>query len=52
MNYWFYIGYPYRSIVFQKMYFYDTYLTTTKILSMLGTGYFLKIAKVKKTNMS
>ena len=49
VNYWFYIGYP-----FDHMYFYCTYLTKTKILSMLGTGYFLKIAKLipSKKNQS
>ena len=45
MNYWFYIGYAYRSM-FENMYFYCTYLTKTKILSMLGTGCLLKIAKI------
>ena len=29
----------------EYMYFYCTYPVKTKILSMLGTGYFLKIAK-------
>ena len=28
------------------MYFYCTYSIRTKILTMLGTGYFLKIAKI------
>ena len=32
--------------LFEKMYFYCTYSIKTKILSMLGTGYFLKIAKI------
>ena len=31
---------------FFKLCFYCTYLTETKITSMLGTGYFLKIAKI------
>ena len=47
MNYsWFYIGYAYRIVLFGKMSFHRTYLTNTKILSMLGTGYFLRIAKI------
>ena len=33
-------------LVFENMYFYCTYSTKTKILSMLGTGYFLKITKI------
>ena len=32
-------------VFFENMYFYCTYIKT-KILSMLGTGYFLKIAKI------
>ena len=34
------------AVLFENMYLYCTYLTKTKILSMLGTGYFLKIAKL------
>ena len=33
-------------LLFENMYFYCTYSIKTKILSMLGTGYFLKIAKI------
>ena len=32
--------------MFKNMYFYCTYLTKTKMLSMLCTLYFLKIAKI------
>ena len=32
--------------LFENMYFYCTYSIKTKILSMLGTGYFLKIVKI------
>ena len=46
MNYWYYIGFAYGIVLFENMYFYCTYLTKTKILSMLGTGYFLKISKI------
>ena len=34
-------------ILFENMYFYCTYSIKTKILLMLGTGYFMKIAKIK-----
>ena len=47
---------PYRSqfralgmhtiVLFENMYFYCMYLTIMKIFSMLGTGYFVKIAKI------
>ena len=33
-------------VLLENMYFYCTHLTTMKILSMLGTGYFLKITKI------
>ena len=33
-------------VLFENMYFYCMYLTIMKIFSMLGTGYFLKIAKI------
>ena len=33
-------------LLFENMYFYCTYSIKTKILSMLVTGYFLKIAKI------
>ena len=33
-------------VLFENMYFYCTYSIKTKILSMLGTGYYLKIAKI------
>ena len=33
-------------LLFEHMYFYCTYSIKTKIFSMLGTGYFLKIAKI------
>ena len=33
-------------LLLENMYFYCTYSIKTKILSMLGTGYFLKIAKI------
>ena len=46
MKYWFYIGYAHRSILWKYMYFYFTYSIKTKILSKLGTGYFLKILKI------
>ena len=46
MKYWFYIGYMHTVVLFENMYFYSTYSIKTKILSMLGTGYFLKIAKI------
>ena len=32
--------------LFENMHFYCTYSIKPKILSMLGTGYFLKIAKI------
>ena len=32
--------------LFENMHFYCTYPIKPKILSMLGTGYFLKIAKI------
>ena len=41
-------------VLFENMHFYCTYSIKTKILSMLGTGYFLKIAKInseQKTNL-
>ena len=34
-------------VLFENMYFYCTYLTKTKILSMLGTGYFLIIGPLQ-----
>ena len=34
------------ALLFENMYFYCTYSIKTKILSMLVTGYFLKIAKI------
>ena len=43
---WFYIMYEYRSTVWKSAFLLHpdrTYLTRTKILPMLGTGYFLKI---------
>ena len=43
---WFYIMYAYRSTVWKSAFLLHpdcTYLTRTKILSMLGTGYFLTI---------
>ena len=43
---WFYIMYAYRSTVWKSLFLLHpdcTYLTRKKILSMLGTGYFLKI---------
>ena len=41
------IGYARLNLgLFKNMYFYCTYSIKTKILSMLGTGYFLKIAKI------
>ena len=46
MNYWYYIGFAYGIVLFENMYFYCTYLAKTKILPMLGTGYFLKISKI------
>ena len=39
------LRYAHRSIL-ENMYFYFTYSIKTKIISMLGTGYFLKIAKI------
>ena len=33
-------------LLLENMYFYCTYSIKTKILSMLGTGYFLKIANI------
>ena len=36
--------------MFENMYFYCMYLTKTKMCrSMLGTGYFLKIAKIVRS---
>ena len=47
MNYCFIITEGAHAIVlFENMYFYCTYLTKATILSMLGTGYFLKIATI------
>ena len=48
MNYWFYIVYAYRSTVRKYVFLLHpdcTYLTRTKRFSMLGSVYFLKIAK-------
>ena len=46
MNYGNELG-TYTVVLFENKYFYCTYSIKTKILSMLGTGYFLKlIAKV------
>ena len=43
-------------LLFENMYFCFTHSINTKILSMLGTGYFLKIAKInsqrEKSNLS
>ena len=41
-------------VLFENMYFYCTYSIKTKILSMLGTGYFLKSQKLipSKKNQS
>ena len=41
-------------VLFENMYFYCTYSTKTKILSMMGTGYFLKSQKLipSKKNQS
>ena len=43
-----------RLVLFENMYFYCTYSIKTKILSMLGTGYFLKSQKLipSKKNQS
>ena len=32
--------------LFENVYFYCTYSIKPKVMSMLGTGYFLKIAKI------
>ena len=40
MKYWFYI------VLFENMYFCCTYLIKTEISSILGTAYFLKIARI------
>ena len=48
---WFYIVYAYHSTVWKSLFLLHsdcTYLTRTKILPMLGTGYFLKINSQQK----
>ena len=39
-------------VLFENMHFYCTYSIKTKILSMLGTGYFLKIAKINSQQIN
>ena len=41
-----YMGYGHRSIVWKYVFLGCTYLIKTKILLILGTAYFLKIAKI------